>query len=272
MTCFICPVCKSRLIKGEKTYRCENGHSYDIAKQGYVNLLMSQSHGRRHGDDKLMVKARRDFLDGGYYDKLSMAICDLAVNYSGESVSVIDAGCGECKYTVDVLNRLKETDKKADIWGVDISKDALIYGCKMSTEIGLAVAGASRLPFEDDSADIILSIFAPFESVEFRRVLKSDGAIIRAFPLERHLWELKRLIYDNPYENKVSDMDEPGLRIVDRRQVKYDIELDDNQNIENLFKMTPYYYKTGIKDQQKLNNVESLKVRLEFGLVVYKKI
>ena len=268
---FVCPVCRSVLHRGEKSFTCENGHNFDISRYGYVNLLMSSSSGKRHGDDRLMVRARRAFLDKGYYDRLSELISGLVLELAPNGADIIDAGCGECKYTYGILKKLTENGKQADIAGIDISKDALIYGSKRSDKIKLAVASSRKLPFGDGSADIVLSIFAPFEADEFSRVLKDGGCVIRAYPLERHLWELKSLIYDEPYENTVSDMEESGFEIKNRWELKYEIEPDSAEDVENLFKMTPYYYKTGENDQKKLENITCLKTAVEFGVIVYVK-
>ena len=90
--------------------------------------------------------------------------------------------------------------------GVDISKDALIQAARRSKELRLAAASSAALPLPDGSIGLILNIFSPFMGGEFRRVLCPGGKLIRAYPLARHLWELKALIYDRPYENPVSDM------------------------------------------------------------------
>ena len=266
----MCPVCGKELFRGKTNRYCENGHNYDISRFGYVNLLMASGKGR-HGDDRLMVRARKEFLDKGYYDRLSELISELVVRYIPDGGDIIDAGCGECKYTYDILKALEKSEKSVSIAGIDISKEALAVGGRRSMDIDLAVASARKLPFCDKSADVILSIFAPFETGEFSRVLKNDGCVIRAFPLERHLIELKELIYDKPYLNKASSMEEEGFVITDRYELKYSVEIENGADIENLFKMTPYYYKTSEEDQKKLKNASYLKTSLEFGVIVYQK-
>lgn len=266
----ICPVCGKELFRGEKNRYCDNGHNFDISRHGYVNLLLSSAKGR-HGDDRLMVKARKEFLDKGYYDRLSALISELAVRYTPDGGDLIDAGCGECKFTCDVLTALENSGKSASVVGIDISKEALSIAGRRSKNIELAVSSARRLPFCDKSADVILSIFAPFEGGEFLRVLKDGGIVIRTIPLERHLFELKEMIYDKPYLNEISSPDEEGFVITDRFELKYIIEIEDGDDVENLFKMTPYYYKTGESDQKRLENVSYLKTSLEFGVIVYQK-
>lgn len=271
MTDFLCPVCGGELHKNEKSFSCPSGHSFDIAKSGYVNLLPSSGKGKRHGDDKLMVRARTRLFSHGHYDNLSELIAELSALYSKNGVRVLDAGCGEGKYTVDVLEKLKAEGKDPVMLGVDISKDALIAASKRSEELRLAAASSAALPVADGSVGLILNIFSPFIGSEFSRVLENGGKLIRAYPLSRHMWELKELIYDRPYENPVTDMEEEGFKIIDRRELRYSIHLSDSEEIMDLFKMTPYYYKTGAADQAKAQNADELDTVLEFGVAVYQK-
>ena len=119
----ICPICKNELSLKEKSYLCPKGHCFDIAKSGYVNLLPPSPGGKRHGDDKLMVKARSRFLDKGFYDPLSQEISKIINELVPDDAHIVDAGCGEGKYTADVLNFLESKGKTAHILGIDISKE-----------------------------------------------------------------------------------------------------------------------------------------------------
>ena len=267
---FVCPVCGEGLTRGEKSYICPKGHCFDIARQGYVNLLNSSSRGR-HGDDKLMVKARADFLSKGLYDPLSREIAACAVQYAPEDSLILDAGCGEGKYTADVLHTLQSTGKTVQMIGIDISKDALIYAAKRSDQLHLAVASSAALPLGSGCADIVLNIFSPFISGEFLRVLSAGGVLIRVYPLERHLWQLKELLYENPYENPPHETEVGGFSQVETRHVVYSVLLRSNAEIMELFKMTPYYYKTSREDQKKAENARSLELTLQFGISVYRK-
>ena len=270
MISFLCPVCASPLKKAEHTYCCANGHSFDIAKSGYVNLLPTGGSGR-HGDDKLMVRARRDFLDAGYYDPLSEGLCAEVVPLLKNYSVLLDAGCGEGKYTVDLLHALEKNGKTADIIGIDISKDALIYAAKRSPALHLAVASSAALPLADGSVDCVLNIFSPLILEEFSRVLRSSGILMRVIPLEDHLWDLKSLIYDVPYPNDVPSSDLDGFRLVSTRDLRYRITLEDTDSILSLFRMTPYYYKAGKADQAKAEKAESSDTAIAFRILIYEK-
>ena len=95
---FICPVCKNELNKTGKSFICSNGHCFDMAKSGYVNLLL-KSTGGNHGDNKLMVSSSRDFLDKGYYEPLREAIVKMCREFTATGDIIVDCGCGEGYYT-----------------------------------------------------------------------------------------------------------------------------------------------------------------------------
>ncbi len=269
MSCFICPVCKSVLTEQESKYSCLNNHCFDKAKQGYVNLLMSQqSSQKRHGDDKLMVKSRRDFLNNGYYSALSQEICEVINRIKSKDTVLFDIGCGEGYYT----SQIKTECGISETYGIDISKNALQYASKMDKSIKYAVASAFQLPFAENSADIVLNIFAPCAYDEFNRVLNKDGFLVKVVPLSEHLWELKKAIYDKPYKNKPEIKNDELFTLSDSVELKYQIILENKDDIYNLFTMTPYYYKTSKEDTEKLLKLESLTTTVHFAIEIYKKV
>ena len=272
MSSFICPVCGEGLTTTPKSLVCKNNHNFDTAKSGYTNLLLSQSvKTKNHGDDKLMVRSRQAFLDKGYYKPLLELICNDAKRYASTSARILDAGCGECWYTAHIYEYLLEHKIEPEIFAVDISKDALAVGAKRNKAIELAVASVFHLPVQDNSCDMVLSFFAPFSAEEFGRVLKKGGILIRAIPLERHLWSLKTAVYDEPYENEVEDTAVAGFELIEKREIRETMHLACNADILHVFTMTPYYYKTGAEDQMKLWDINELDTEIEFGLLVYKK-
>jgi len=271
MSGFVCPVCGKPLERREKVYLCENSHSFDVAKRGYVNLLLSSASGKIHGDDKAMIAARREFLSRGFYDKLSEKIAALVCESCADGALVLDAGCGEGKYTSDVAEALASCGKgSVRVVGTDISKDAVFVAAR-NKNCTFAVASSAHLPIADGSVSAIVNVFAPFFGEEFLRVLSPDGIVIRAYPLRRHLWELKELVYETPYENPETDMEEEGFCVAERLEVKYTISPESAEDVKNLFVMTPYFYRTSEQDMEKLSRAEGLTLSIEFGIVVYKK-
>lgn len=258
---FCCPVCRERMFILPNSLRCLKGHSFDLAKQGYVNLLMSNSSGKRHGDNKLMVAARKSFLDKGYYERLRNAVAEIV----GSGHTILDAGCGEGYYT----SAFAEHNY---ICGIDISKDAVRFAAKRCEKAEFAVASISDIPLDSGSVDTVVSIFAPDSREEFLRILSHKGRLITVSPMENHLAELKAAVYETPYLNPPVTTAKDGFRIISSNELRYSITLENNEDIVSLFKMTPYYYKTSREDQQKLEKLEKLTVQLEFLITEYEKI
>jgi 23S rRNA (guanine745-N1)-methyltransferase len=269
-----CPVCKSGLEEGEKTFSCKNNHSYDISKKGYVNLLMSNaSKKKRHGDDKAMVCARTEFLDLGYYQPLANEISSLAVSYPMEkdNVTIFECGCGECYYINEVKKAFDEKKIICNLYGMDISKDVLPYGKKRIPSITLFAASAFKLPVMDNSIDVAMSIFAPMDMNEMARVLNKGGFLIKIIPLEEHLIELKRQLYKEVYLNRPEIEYHKCFEMKEYKKLEYKFDLNSTEEIESLFKMTPYYYKTSAEAQRKLVALNNLEVTASFGVCLYVK-
>ncbi len=270
-----CPVCHTALQKETARYICGNRHSFDRARSGYVNLLLRQRH-RLRGDDADMVRARRAFLEQGWYVPLLDAIEKAMLGYCTASDPVIlDIGCGEGWYSCHLAYVFAQQGRQPVLAGFDISTNALAYaarraGAEQNFENHWAVASINHLPAADQSADCLLNLFAPCEPKEFARVLRKDGILLRAIPLERHLWELKAAVYDRPYENRPVWETPEGFVSLAREQIETKITVS-GESLRNLFDMTPYARKTSPEDRAKLLAIPSLSVQLAFGLQVFRK-
>ena len=268
-TIFRCPVCCKKLTK-DKSYICENGHSFDIAKEGYVNLHIAKGKSNViSGDDKDMVKARTDFLSKGYYAPLKDEVCSVISDSAISCPILFDSGCGEGYYTSFYSDVVTAMGGKA--YGVDLSKAAVRHGAKSVKNGEFAVASVYHLPIHDESCDIIVNCFSPLATDEFRRILKKDGLFIYIVPDARHLWELKCILYDNPYENEVKDEQYEGFELVDVRNVKTFFNLESTDDILSLFRMTPYAWKTSKGGEEKISKISSLGITGEFKVFIYKK-
>lgn len=270
MGILICPVCKNELKISENSYICTKNHCFDISKSGYVNLLLSKHMGKTiHGDNKLMLQARRDFLEKGYYSPLKDALCDaVEKNFSGGNI--LDAGCGEGYYTSAIYDRIcRSFGISPDIYGIDISKIAVEMASKRRKNINYSTASVFHIPVKDRSCNIIVTLFAPYCGEEFKRILTENGIMIMAIPSEEHLWELKQAVYDTPYKNEVKPYELDGFRLLQKRRIRGKIFLDSNEDIQSLFSMTPYYYRTGKEQRERLDALESLEITTDFELLTY---
>ena len=271
---FTCPVCGEKLERLEKVWRCNKGHSYDVARSGYVNLLPPNGrHSKVPGDNRLMVAARRRFLDKGHYLLLSEEVCaEAAAALAGRPASpALDVGCGEGYYTSRLFHTLRENGVEAELFGVDISKIALDKAARRCGGISFAVASAFHLPVESGSCGLLVNLFAPYCGREFHRVLMPDGQMLLVIPGENHLWELKQAVYERPYKNEVKGYRLEGFRLLEKRELSFELRLDSQEDIDSLFQMTPYYYKTSRQDQERLSRLSKLETTAQFELLLYRK-
>ena len=272
----LCPVCQTPITTTEDGGVCRKGHRFDRARSGYMHLLpANRKHAKNPGDDKLMVDARRKFLDKGYYRPLADTVSRLAsewlANLPHQTPCVLDAGCGEGYYTTLLYDALCQRGMEPDILGVDISKLALDKAAKRQKAIFYVVASVFHLPAPDACCDLLCSLFSPYCSEEYQRVIRPGGAMLLVIPVENHLWELKHAIYYLPYKNQVKPFALEGFTLLDHMQVHDIIYLAEHNDIENLFKMTPYYYKTSEQDQARLLGRGELTTQIEFEVLLYRK-
>lgn len=268
MSLFRCPLCAAPLMREKGTYRCRAGHSFDLAREGYVNLLPAQQkHSASPGDDRTMVAARREFLSKGYYQPLLDTLCCQILSLSGEQPVILDAGCGEGWYTAGILQALVAAGKTPSLAGTDISKFALRTAAKRargSENVEFAVASSYRLPLADGSVDVLVNCFSPLALEEFRRVLRPGGAFFYVVPGPFHLWELKRVLYERPYPNEEKETPYEGFAYRNIVPVDGAVTLEDRADIQNLFHMTPYAWKTPRDGEERLAVLERLTVRTSF--------
>ena len=201
---FCCPACGGALQKRDRALVCPKGHSYDLARQGYVHLLpVKEMHAKVPGDTKQMVDARRRFLatgpDNAFRDKLAALVAE-SLPAGG---AVLDAGCGEGFYTAALYDAARE--RGGTVSGVDISKFAVKAAAGKYKGIDFAVASLFHLPIADESVDVLTDVFAPIVPGEFHRVLKPGGTMMLAVPGARHLYGMKEVLYTAPYENEEHD-------------------------------------------------------------------
>lgn len=272
MNYFICPVCRKILHPKKHSLFCPNGHTFDVSRDGYVNLLLSTNQKtKQHGDDKLMVQARHDFLNKGFYDLLLDNIANIVASYATDDCTILDIGCGECYFTSGIHSLLLSQNLRHTFLAFDISKEAIKLAAKQENAIKLTVASAYNIPILSDSCEIMLSIFSPFCEKEVMRLLKNYGYLIKVVPLESHLWQLKQCLYDKPYLNEIKINALDGFEIISSYIFKDTIAIKSAKDIWNLFCMTPYYHKTRSVDCNRLRHLPYLEVNIEFGVLVYRK-
>jgi 23S rRNA (guanine745-N1)-methyltransferase len=180
-----CPVCEGGLAAEDARLHCERGHSFDIARQGYVALLAGRS--PMVGDTVEMVEARVRFLAAGHYNPIAAAVAEIAARLGGPQPQILDIGAGTGFYLSRVLDRLPD----AVGIGLDISKPAARRLARAHERAAAVVADAWQgLPVRDDTMTAVLTVFAPRNAAEIRRVLAPGGAFLVVTPTTRHLRQL----------------------------------------------------------------------------------
>lgn len=264
MNNLICPVCQGQLHKENKSFICEKNHCFDMAKEGYVNLLTGKhKSGSLIGDNKDMALSRRQFLQKGYFSPLQQAVSDYISKLYNEPV-ICDICCGEGYYSEQIKNAVG-----GEMYAFDISKEMIKLAAKRKNGITYFVANLAHIPLKDKCTDVSLNFFAPFHEKEFSRITKDSGLIITVVAGENHLFELKEILYDTPYKNDEAPPVTENLKIKDKIKVTSKIQLNEKEDILSLFKMTPYYYHTSDKDKQKLECKERLEVTIDFAVYVF---
>lgn len=261
-----CPICLTALSLLNKTYRCENNHCYDVAKEGYVNLLPVQhKHSKDPGDNADMVNARRAFLDKGFYQPLIDKLLSLYEKYANVTLPIFDAGCGEGFYTHQY-----KTDNN-QVYGIDISKSAVKIAAKRYKDSSFSVGTLSQLPFNDDEMGWINSIYAPILEEEFSRVLHSNGYLVTVTPAEKHLMELKSLIYIDAKEHDTSKDPIEHLTLVSEEKLNYTMNFSEPNDMLNLLSMTPFAFKASLEVIDELKSETEFDCQADFLIRLYKK-
>ena len=249
----LCPICGELLTKQDKSYRCVSNHSFDIARQGHVNLLpVQRKRSLNPGDTAEQVVSRRAFLDGGFYAPIRDALCALAKDHGCQG-PILDVGCGEGYYSAGLAQTLN-----AELLGLDISKEAVRYAAGRYKNATWICASAAHLPVKDQSVGLLTSLFALTMPEEFRRVLRQDGAYIQVLAAEDHLLGLKNIIYPElHHKEKFSTPEIPGFRLVESRPLQFTFTVEGEQ-VQNLLSMTPHVYRISKAGAENLRQTQKL--------------
>ena len=263
----VCPVCGERPHRGEKEYRCEKRHSFDIARQGHVNLLVvQQKHSLNPGDTRQQVLSRRTFLEGGFYEPIASALCDTAKEL-GAVGPILDVGCGEGYYCTRLAQALG-----AQLLGLDISKEAVRCAAAKYKGHQWICGTAAHLPVESGSVGTLTSLFALTLPEEFHRVLASDGLYFQVLAAQDHLLGLKSVIYP---ELKLKEKDSVpelcGFERIRSVPIRFTFTVEGAQ-VQNLLSMTPHVYRISKEGAARLAATERLTDTASAVLNVYRPI
>ena len=265
-TAFACPICQENLTLAESSLKCNNRHSFDLAKFGYVNLAPQIKQSANY--DKENFQNRQQILEAGFYQAILEVVSDLLSN-SKNAKTILDIGCGEGFYS----RKLQERHPDKTFYAFDISKDSIQIASKSEPNwaVNWFVGDLARLPIKDASMDILLDIFSPANYGEFRRVLSKDGILIKVIPTENHLKEIRQKVQDQLTNKDYSNQDiknhfQEHFTILSSQTASLTKTITADQ-LQALLSMTPLLFHI---DQTKIDWSQLTEITIEAEILVGK--
>ena len=265
-TAFACPICQENLTLVESSLKCNNRHSFDLAKFGYVNLAPQIKQSANY--DKENFQNRQQILEAGFYQAILEVVSDLLSN-SKNAKTILDIGCGEGFYS----RKLQERHPDKTFYAFDISKDSVQIAAKSEPNwaVNWFVGDLARLPITDASMDILLDIFSPANYGEFRRVLSKDGILIKVIPTENHLKEIRQKVQDQLTNKDYSNQDiknhfQENFTILSSQTASLTKTITAEQ-LQTLLSMTPLLFHV---DQSKIDWSQLTEITIEAEILVGK--
>ncbi|WP_151755735.1 putative RNA methyltransferase [Dictyobacter vulcani] len=271
-----CPVCSLPISFQQGTWRCEQAHAFDMAKEGYVNLLRK----KLPGDTREMLLARRAFFDKGYYQPLASLLNELLQAHLAPvqegPVRLLDAGCGEGYYLGNLQAQLAQRFGQVYGLGIDISKDAIRMAAKRYPDTFFMVANLNEpLPLADQALAGMLNIFAPRNVAEYARVLAPGAPLLIIIPGPRHIQELRQSLHLlNIEENKQQHVVEQfsgSFTLLETRELSYELALQQAE-IAQLVMMTPNYWHLSEEIRARMEALNSLSTTIDFICLVFQRL
>ena len=267
-TAFACPICQENLTLVESSLKCNNRHSFDLAKFGYVNLAPQIKQSANY--DKENFQNRQQILEADFYQAILDAVSDLLAS-SKTTTTILDIGCGEGFYS----RKLQETHSDKTFYAFDISKDSVQIAAKSEPNwaVNWFVGDLARLPIKDASMDILLDIFSPANYGEFRRVLSKDGILIKVIPTKNHLKEIRQKVQDQLTNKDYSNQDikehfQEHFTILSSQTASLTKTITAEQ-LQALLSMTPLLFHI---DQTKIDWSQLTEITIETEILVGKAL
>ena len=265
-----CPLDGKPLQRFAASWRCAAGHTFDVASQGYVNLLPVQNkRSRDPGDSKEMVAARRRFLNSGAYQPIAEAVSRAVLAGLPAIASCLDAGCGEGYYLRQLSAAAGERQRLA-IVGVDISKWAVLAAAKQERRPAWLVGSNAKLPVQSATLDRVLCLFGFPAYAEFARVIKPGGQLLLVDPGPDHLRELRQIIYPTlKPERHTTPVVPAGFSPLPTETVRFSFALNGAGPIADLLAMTPHLHRASAEGRARAAALTALELTAEVRLARY---
>lgn len=275
---FACPICNSSMkVLDYKSIICSNHHTFDFAKQGYINFT---THSVNTKYSKGLFEARKEIItEGAFFEPLSHAIAKVIFNHvtkTTEKISILDMGCGEGSHLSKICDIVSSNYYNSVVGvGIDISKDGIMVASKNYTEKIWTVADLANTPFKNEQFDVILNILSPSNYSEFKRLLKTDGVVIKIVPQSGYLKELREHLFNRPNKQKYSNIEtvkrfNENFQVVESSRVNYTINLNKTSS-QWLVQMTPLTWTIPEERVKPFLNKDSTQITVDLDILIGKK-
>jgi 23S rRNA (guanine745-N1)-methyltransferase len=267
-TTWSCPHCAQPLsLSLDSQWACAAGHCFDVAREGYVNLLpTNRGSSREPGDNESMIQARRRTHIARLYEPVADALRDTIGRLQGIA-TVLDLGCGEGYYSAAIV----AASPALRLFGVDISKTAVRLAARHCPQGCFAVASAAAIPLPAGSIDLLASIFAPVAAGELDRLLPANGFFLKVTPAPRHLWELRCALYDRPRPHPAELVLPAGFEVETTADIDYRVTVTP-EHLADIIAMTPFAYRGQREKRATLKRAPGLELQMSFQLTLATRI
>lgn len=271
---YACPICQSDMqVQSLQRLICTNSHTFDFAKQGYLNLTTRQIQTKyRKG---LFESRKRLMTESEFFEPIIHHIAQAIDRECSETVSIIDMGCGEGSHLVHLCQRLETNFEKSTLGvGVDIAKEGIMVAAKNDVDRIWTVADLANTPFKDGQFDVILNILSPSNYAEFDRLVKTNGIVVKVVPRNDYLRELREILFQDPEKQSYSNTGTVELfrdhyQSVDVSRVNYTIDLDPVA-LKWLFEMTPLTWNVTEEQANSFLKKDSTEMTVDVDILIGK--
>ena len=265
-----CPLDGSPLFRDGIALRCASGHTFDIASQGYVNLLpVQKKRSLDPGDSKLMVAARRRFLNAGHYAPIAAAVNRTVMSDLTATTPTVclDAGCGEGYYLRQLAAAAQADGVPLALLGLDISKWAVLAAAKQQKQATWVVGSNASLPVMPATIDRVLCLFGFPVYPEFARVLKPGGFLLQVDAGPDHLRELREIIYPTLKPARTATAATPsGFASADSETLRFGVKITGTEPIADLLAMTPHLYRASAEGRARAAELTEISLTIDVRL------
>jgi 23S rRNA (guanine745-N1)-methyltransferase len=273
-TIFQCPICSAAMgIVEQKSLICKNNHTFDLAKQGYVNLV---THPLATKYDKELFESRKLIAESGFFEPLCQTIVELITKeglYADRPIKILDTGCGEGSHLSSIKEKL-HSQKISEVVGVgvDLAKEGILAAARSFSDLIWCVADLANSPFKDNTFDVVLNILSPSNYVEFNRLLSDSGIVIKVVPRKDYLKELRDVFFDESNKQSYSNQNiverfNANFDSFDKQSLTYTFTLNPSL-LPHLIRMTPLSWAASEAKVQAILEMDLTEITVDLDILV----